>query len=29
MQMDTDRMRYRVIDVASGRVETRFVGLAD
>jgi 3',5'-cyclic AMP phosphodiesterase CpdA len=26
-QMDTDRMRYRVIDVASGRVETRFVGL--
>jgi 3',5'-cyclic AMP phosphodiesterase CpdA len=28
MQMDTDRMRYRVIDVGSGRVETRFVGLA-
>jgi 3',5'-cyclic AMP phosphodiesterase CpdA len=26
-QMDTDRMRYRVIDVASGKVETRFVGL--
>ncbi len=27
MQMDTDRMRYRVIEVGSGRVETRFVGL--
>jgi 3',5'-cyclic AMP phosphodiesterase CpdA len=26
-QMDTDRMRYRVIDVATGRFETRFVGL--
>lgn len=26
-QMDTDRMRYRVIEVGSGRVETRFVGL--
>jgi 3',5'-cyclic AMP phosphodiesterase CpdA len=24
-QMDTDRMRYRVIDVATGRFETRFV----
>jgi 3',5'-cyclic AMP phosphodiesterase CpdA len=27
MQMDTDRMRYRVIDVTSGTYETRFVGL--
>ena len=27
VQMDTDRMRYRVIDVASGTYETRFVGL--
>jgi 3',5'-cyclic AMP phosphodiesterase CpdA len=26
-QMDTDRMRYRVLDVASGRFETRFVAL--
>jgi 3',5'-cyclic AMP phosphodiesterase CpdA len=26
MQMDTDRMRYRVIDVATGKFETRFVG---
>jgi hypothetical protein len=26
-QMDTDRMRYRVIDLASGTYETRFVGL--
>ncbi len=26
-QMDTDRMRYRVIDVATGKFETRFVGL--
>jgi predicted phosphodiesterase len=26
-QMDTDRMRYRVIEVGSGRVEMRFVGL--
>jgi 3',5'-cyclic AMP phosphodiesterase CpdA len=25
-QMDTDRMRYRVIDVATGKFETRFVG---
>ena len=27
-QMDTDRMRYRVIDTATGRFETRFVRLA-
>jgi hypothetical protein len=26
-QMDTDRMRSRVIDLASGTYETRFVGL--
>ncbi len=26
-QMDTDRMRYRVVDTVSGRVVTRFVGL--
>jgi hypothetical protein len=25
-QMDADRMRYRVIDVATGKFETRFVG---
>jgi ribose 1,5-bisphosphokinase PhnN len=25
-QMDADRMRYRVIDVARGKFETRFVG---
>ncbi|OXE36743.1 MAG: hypothetical protein CGW95_05830 [Phenylobacterium zucineum] len=26
-QMDTDRMRYRIIDTSTGKVETRFVAL--